>query len=439
MTQKINAGTAARELMCGAFTLEAVRACLESLQPDGGHGWRILLLARRLVAAFGEGTRPGIREVAAFLSASAAFGRLFPHTLLAETSASMQPAGGPPQSWTLPEITTLPSLAQWLNMDLETLHWLSSPWRGDGEKTGRLRHYRFRWIPRQGGPPRLIEAPLPRIRMVQRRILSGILNHIPAHPAAHGFVKTRGIKTFTAPHTGQRCVLRMDIRDFFPTIRRALVLRVFLTAGYPETVASALAGLCTTATPSSVLRQGLGNPPSDEVWSVRKRLQSRHLPQGAPTSPALANLCVFRMDARLSGLAGKFGAQYTRYADDLLFSGGDDFRREVERCQARVGGILLELGFAAAHRKTRIMPSSVSQRAAGLVLNAHASLPRNERDQLKAILTNCLRHGPESQNREGYPDFRAHLLGRISYAAFVNQAGAEKLMALFARIDWRGN
>lgn len=437
MTQKANADTAARELLCGPFTLEAVGKCLEGWQMGGDNAaWRILLLARRLVREFGEGKRPRVREVADFLAASPAFGRLFPHSLLPETPASMQPAGGSAKSWALPEITTLPALAEWLNLDLETLHWLSSPWRGDGEKTGRLRHYRFRWIGRRGRVPRLIEAPLPRLKAVQRRILSGILEPIPAHPAAHGFVKARGIRSFTAPHSGQRCVLRMDIQDFFPTIRRALVSRVFLTAGYPEVVAAVLADLCTTTTPSTILQEGLGNFPPDAGWFARRRLQSRHLPQGAPTSPALANLCAFRMDARLAGLAAKFGARYTRYADDLLFSGGGDFRREVERCQARAGGILLELGFAVSHRKTRIMPSSVSQRAAGLVLNARAALPREERDRLKATLTNCLRHGPESQNREGHADFRAHLRGRISHVAYVNPAGAEKLKALFAGIDW---
>lgn len=436
MTLKAKADTAARELLCGAFQLAALADNLASMRPDGIKSWSILLLARRLVREFGQGSRPKRREVAAFLSASPAFGRLFPHFLTAETEPSMQPAEGPTKHWRLPEITTLGALADWLKLDLATLHWLRAGWRQDAEREGRLRHYRFRWIPRRGGRPRLIEAPMPRLKAVQRRILSGILDHIPVHPAAHGFVRGRGITTFTAPHAGKRCVLRMDLQDFFPTIRRALVLRVFLTAGYPETVAAALADLCTTATPAAVLREGLTGVPSELAWHRRKRFQSRHLPQGAPTSPALANLCAFRMDARLTGLASRFGAVHTRYADDLLFSGGENFRRDVERCQSHVSGILLELGFAVAHRKTRIMPDSVSQRAAGLVLNAHAALPRTERDQLKAILTNCVRHGPDSQNREGHADFRAHLLGRISHAAFVNPSSAEKLKALFVRIDW---
>ncbi|MES2706530.1 MAG: reverse transcriptase family protein [Verrucomicrobiota bacterium] len=436
MLLKSHAATAAKAVLCGPFTPEEVADSLARLRARGRKTKEIVELADKLVAAFGEGKRPRIKEVTHFLKASAFFRRLFKALIPPKTKVVMQPASGPPRHWNLPELTTLPGLAEWLRLDVETLRWLSSAWRGDAEKEGRLRHYHYRWIPRRASLPRLIEAPLPGLKVVQQRILSGILEHIPAHPAAHGFVKGRGIKSFTAPHTGQRCVLRMDIRNFFPAIRRALVLRVFLTAGYPEAIAAALADLCTTVTPAAVCGAGFENLPPDTAWSFRKHLRSRHLPQGAPTSPALANLCAFRMDARLKGLARKFGADYTRYADDLLFSGGEDFRRDAARCQARAGAVLLELGFAIAQRKTRLMPSSVSQRAAGLVLNEHAALPRVERDALKAILTNCVRHGPVSQNRGAHPDFQAHLRGRISHAAHVHPAGAAKLKSLFGAIDW---
>lgn len=211
---------------------------------------------------------------------------------------------------------------------------------------------------------------------------------------------------------------------------------MFLTAGYPEAVATTLANLCTTLTPAAVRRAGLAALPSELSWPLRQRLQSRHLPQGSPASPALANLCAFALDQRLSGLAGRFQASYTRYADDLLFSGGGDFLRGASRCARWVGAILLEEGFVAAYRKTRIMPQSVSQRAAGLVLNGHAALPRRERDELKAILTNCLRHGPATQNHRAHPDFRAHLLGRLSHVSHVHPLHGAKLRALFDAIAW---
>src|SRR6185436_6088616 len=121
---------------------------------------------------------------------------------------------------------------------------------------------------------------------------------------------------------GRRCVLRMDVCDFFASFRRARVIRVFLNIGYPEAVAEVLADLCTTRTPRAVCTAGLGPPllvPAAEA--LRNKLLGRHLPQGAPTSPALANLCAYPLDARLTGLARRFSATYTRYADDLLLSG----------------------------------------------------------------------------------------------------------------------
>lgn len=426
---------AAKAVLSGPFTPSAMVQALTNLR--GRPAPKTLTkLAQRLVTALGEGKRPRLRDVARLLQSSSAFQRLFPTIPEPLPPATMQPAAGPPRHWALPPITTLTELCAWLKLEPAALHSLTSPWRADHEATGRMRHYHYQWIPRKGRLPRLIEAPLPRLKAVQQRILHGILDHIPPHPAAHGFVKGRGIVSFAAPHTGQRCVLRMDIQDFFPTIRRARVTRIFLTAGYPEAVAQTLANLCTAITPAAIRQAGLAAYPVERAWPLRQRLQNRHLPQGAPTSPALANLAAFALDSRLAGLARRFGASYTRYADDLVFSGGDSFRRDAARCEVLTGAILLEEGFTAAHRKTKIMPSSVSQRAAGLVLNQHPALPRRERDELKAILTNCLRHGPASQNRRAVPDFRAHLLGRLSHAAHVHQAGALKLRSIFDAITW---
>ncbi|HEX2748071.1 MAG TPA: reverse transcriptase family protein, partial [Verrucomicrobiales bacterium] len=307
----------ARSVLAGPFEVEAVTAALERARGRPFH--RMAALAKKLAGTFGAG-RPRLREVADVLIESSAFRRAFRSTKslpLLEAEPAMQPRAGPPQRWELPAILTPPALAEWLEISPAELHSLAAPWRGDGER--RVQHYHFHWIARRHGPPRLIEAPKMKLKTVQRRILTGILNHIPPHSAAHGFRAGRNIVSFTAPHAGQRCVLRMDVQDFFPSLRRPRVLRVFLNAGYPEPVAALLADLCTTITPLSI-REAMPDVPPHKAWLLRKKLQSRHLPQGAPTSPALANLCAFALDARLSGLARKFEAAYTRYADDLLFS-----------------------------------------------------------------------------------------------------------------------
>ena len=161
-----------------------------------------------------------------------------------------------------------------------------------------------------------------------------------------------------------------------------------------------------------------------------------HLPQGAPTSPALANLCVYRVDCRLTGLAQSAGAVYTRYADDLVFSGDEVLDRRVERFSTHVAAILHEEGFAVHHRKTRIMRRSVRQHMAGLVTNERVNVRRADFDRLKAILTNCVRMGPASQNREAHPNFRSHLEGRVGFVESINPAKGERLRRIFEEIRW---
>src|SRR6185437_9583766 len=135
-----------------------------------------------------------------------------------------------------------------------------------------------------------------------------------------------------------------------------------------------------------------------QIPDARALYARPHLPQGAPTSPALANLCLYRADCRLAGLAKSAEAEYTRYADDLAFSGGDAFERCVERFSTHVAAILFEEGFSVHHRKTRIMRQGVRQHLAGLVSNRCMNVARSDFDRLKATLTNCVRLGPASQN-----------------------------------------
>jgi len=138
----------------------------------------------------------------------------------------------------------------------------------------------------------------------------------------------------------------------------------------------------------------------------------------------------------LAGLAKAAGATYTRYADDLVFSGDASFEQAAERFCAHAAAILIEEGFRVHHRKTRVMRSSVRQHLAGLVINQRLNVHRRDYDLLRATLTNCVRHGPKNQNREGYPDFKAHLQGRLAFVAMINPERAAKLRASFERIVW---
>jgi RNA-directed DNA polymerase len=170
--------------------------------------------------------------------------------------------------------------------------------------------------------------------------------------------------------------------------------------------------------------------------AARVRLAAPHLPQGAPTSPALANLAAFRLDVRLSALATTLGATYTRYADDLAFSGDGDLRAAAGRIRKLVTGIAAEEGFAVNPHKTRVMARGGRQHVAGVVVNVRPNVIRFEFDRFKAVLTNCARHGPTSQNRDNRPDFRSHLAGKIGHFAMLNPARGRKLWALFDAIRW---
>ncbi|MEO7085825.1 MAG: reverse transcriptase family protein [Gemmatimonadaceae bacterium] len=172
------------------------------------------------------------------------------------------------------------------------------------------------------------------------------------------------------------------------------------------------------------------------LFDARQLYCRPHLPQGAPTSPMLANICAYRLDARLTGLADWEGADYTRYADDLAFSGDDEFRRHVERCAMEVAAIVSSEGWGVHHRKTRIMKQSVRQHLAGIVVNEKLSVTRKDYDTLKAVIVNCVRQGASSQNRNGVPDFRAHLAGRISWITSVNAARGNRLRAMYDSVKW---
>ena len=412
-----------------------------------GRNWRWTRpLAQRYLKQFGIEKRPRRRDVIAFLRKDEGLRRAkvkYRDAIrIAEwlhESNSMRPVAAA-SSWKIPSIESVGALADWLHLDASDLEWFADlkrlTSRRRSSEAAVLNHYHYRVLAKESGCIRLIEAPKTTLKKLQRQVLEQILEPIPTHDAAHGFLKGRSIKTFAVPHVGQRVVLRMDLKDFFPSITGVRVQAFFRIAGYPESVADLLGGICTNAVPRSLwstLGKGL-NP--EHMAAVRALYAWPHLPQGAPTSPALANLCAYRVDCRLNGLAQAAGGAYTRYADDLAFSGDREFERCVERFAIHAAAILLEEGFTVHHRKTRIMRQGVRQLLAGMAINERPNVLRADFDRLKAILTNCVRNGAESQNREAHPSFRMHLAGRVSFVEMVNPARGARLRRIFDQIHW---
>ncbi len=431
----------ARSILAGEPTAEAVAA---HLRRTLGERWRwIGNLAGRYVRVFGGKTRPKRCDVIQFLRADGglASAKYKYRDKLRIVEWVTEPARMEPvhaaRGWAVPQIESVGELAAWLNVSDTELEWFADLKRMNARaKSGVLQHYHYRMLAKKSGNIRLIEAPKEKLWELQRVILHEILEKIPSHAAAHGFVRGRSIKSFAAPHVGRRVVLRMDLRDFFPSISGPRVQALFRTAGYPDAVADRLGGICTNAAPRGMWKTlGKGVDPL-AIAEARALYAWPHLPQGAPTSPALANICSWRVDCRLIGLAEAAGAKYTRYADDLAFSGDEEFESCVERFALRAAAILTEEGFRVHHRKTRVMRHGVRQYLAGLVTNEKLNVARADLDKLKAILTNCARLGAESQNRKRHPMFQQHLDGRVGFVEMVNPSKGTRLRKLYEQIVW---
>ena len=439
-SQRLFARMLAHSFLAGELSVEAITDRSSRML---GRPWRWLRpLAKRFLRQLGP-MRPRHREVVRFLQQDEGFrevwtkhrNELSVEQWLTEPQA-MRPVAAA-ANWQLPALESVGALAKWLNLSLGELEWFADL-KGIAYRSDRspLSHYNYRILTKKSGKIRLIEAPKTRLKKLQQQILSQILDKIPPHTASHGFVRGRSIRTFVGPHVRQRVVLRMDLSDFFPSFRAARVQTIFRVLGYPEPVADLLGGICTNAVARGVWNEKPFDVSEDD-WREAARLYSRpHLPQGAPTSPALANICCYRLDCRLKGLAEAAGAEYLRYADDLAFSGDREFEKNVERFGTHAAAVLLEEGFAVNFRKTRVMRQGVRQQLVGLVANQRMNVMRVDFDRLKAILTNCVRHGPAGQNRESHPKFRSHLEGRVAFVESINPQKGQRLRAIFEQIRW---
>ncbi len=431
----------AQSFLAGEATEEGI---FDRASKTLGRNWRWLRpLARRYLQSMAGELRPRQRDVIHFFLHDPGFRRAwskhFDELSVAKWLVDPQPMQPveAAAAWDVPAIESIGALADWLSITPDELLWFADlKGLAYKSKNPQLTHYHYRVLAKKSGAIRLIEAPKPRLKALQRQILTQILDRIPPHPAAHGFVQGRSVQTFISAHLGRRVVLKMDLQDFFPSITSPRVQTIFRMLGYPESVADLLGGICTNAVPRQVWNAAAADADDDRMQEARLVHTRPHLPQGAPTSPALANICAYRIDCRFTGLARSAGAEYSRYADDLAFSGDEEFERGVERFSTHVAAILMEEGFHVNHRKTRIMRQGVRQRLVGLVANHRMNIMRADFDRLKATLHNCARLGPESQNRAAHPSFRAHLDGRIGWVESVNPAKGQRLRALFDQIAW---
>ncbi len=315
----------------------------------------------------------------------------------------------------LPILHDASDVARFLSVGIGELRHLTYHRRG-----AALVHYHRYEIPKKSGGMRRISAPKRRLGAAQHRILDSILAKVPADPTAHGFVRHRSIVTNATQHVGKPVVVNLDLQDFFPTITFRRVKGMFRRLGYAEPVATVLALLTTEPPRAPVEIDGA------KLWVA---LGHRVLPQGACTSPAITNVLCRRLDKRLDGFARRAGFRYTRYADDLTFSGTD--REVLGKLLGQVRRVVAEEGFRVNEKKTRVMRKGGRQEVTGVVVNDRPTVMRREVRRLRAILHNAAKHGLGSQNRSGHPCFEAHVRGRIGFVAMVDPSKAEPLERAF--------
>lgn len=275
-------------------------------------------------------------------------------------------------------------LTHWLRLRPKMLRFVAYYLR-DAEK------YKCRELPRKNKAPRKIEEPIQILKFIQRRILTRILMQTDDLPdPAHGFVRGRSTATAAAPHQNQPMVVCCDLRDFFPSISKQRVWGIFRSLIIHPRISNLLAELTT--------------------------FQGR-LPQGAPTSPMLANLVVRRMDRRLAGIARARGITYTRYADDMIFSGDTDTLKMIPAVRA----IAKEEGFSLAEEKTRILRRGRRQKVCGLVVNEKVGVPRRWRRRLRAEIHNI------STGKSFDPARLPHIQGKLAYMQHLHPEETLKL------------
>ncbi|MBX2885289.1 MAG: reverse transcriptase family protein [Granulosicoccus sp.] len=323
----------------------------------------------------------------------------------------------------LPELNSIGDLAGWLGISIGQLDWLADLKRYDSSRPERFNHYHYRTTEKRDGRLRLIESPKRLLKSIQRQISDDILIYAPVHNAAHGFCKGRNCQSHASNHIGKNYLFLFDLAHCFQSVHWLQVFRVFTQLGYTRTIARYLTSLAThRAYSNHVLLDRLD-------VDQRIRLRQRHLPQGAPSSPALSNAVLSRLDKRLNGLAKSLRLDYSRYADDLAFSGNE--HRDWRFLESLVGAICNEEGFALNYRKTRLVRPGQRQKITGVVVNQKTNIDRRYYDSLKAVLTNCLRNDLDSQNRFNHSDFRAHLRGRIQHVKSLNESKGTKLEKIF--------
>lgn len=295
---------------------------------------------------------------------------------------------------------------------------------------------------------RTICAPSPGLMKAQRWITQNILAHVPAHHCSVAFSKGDSLYEAVEPHCSAKWLVKLDIQSFFESISEASVYRLFNGIGFEPLIAFEIARLCT--------RDSHGGPPTLGKWKKHASSQTYaigqyahsvqgHLPQGAPTSPMLANLVCRGLDERLAAIAEVENLRYTRYADDMTFSSPDLVfgRKSADALVRRVYRELSRQGLTPNTAKTTVVPPSARRIVLGLSVEEETPrLTRHFKDILRQHIhylvhpnVGPIRHAA-ARKFASVAGLRHHVGGLLAYAAQIEPNWASKQRTIFLNVDW---
>lgn len=324
------------------------------------------------------------------------------------------------QAAKLPVLSSPADIATALGLTIRRLRWLAFH-----AETAVVTHYVRFQVPKKSGGMRELSAPHADLAKAQRWILQNILEPIPLPGVAHGFVRGRNTLTNARSHINKDLVINADLKDFFPSITFPRVRGIFEQLGYSPAAATVLALICTECPRRTVTYVG---------QNFHVATGPRALPQGACTSPALSNLCARKLDLRFSALAAKHGWTYSRYADDLTLSARDDAAGLTALMLSRLHDIVKSEHFTVNDAKTRIQRRNSQQSVTGVVVNDGASIDRQTRRRLRAILHQAQKTNLTAQNRRQHPNFSGWVQGMIGYISMINEKQGSRLKAAWHKL-----
>lgn len=291
-------------------------------------------------------------------------------------------------------------------------------------------------IRKKSGGYRWIMSPSDDLKNIQYWIKNFILDNISISKNANAFVKGKSIKDNAIKHIGQELILNIDLYRFFDTIKEKRVYGLFRNLGYTKKLSYDLARLITVHPPTSYWKDIKIENRLNKSFIISK---PAILPQGAPTSPVMSNIIANRLDKIFTKCSLEYNLNYSRYADDITFSG----RRKNMISLSTVKKVIRQQGFTININKTRYIGNSKKQTVTGLTVNNGVSVDKKMIKFIKQELYYCLKFGYknhlEYKRRNGHiikTGYKDWLFGKICFIYSINKNKGKRFLSLFEQIDW---